>query len=114
MNAAARMFNQGALSRGWAVSFLLERAQLSSMVIVISILTSALSMVYVTNMTRSLNAGLQQTHAERDHMHVQWGQLLLEKSTWMMQARVQQIAEDKLGMVFPDNKSVVIVANDKG
>jgi cell division protein FtsL len=114
MNAAARMFNQGALSRGWAVSFLLERAQFSSMVLVLAILTSALSMVYVTNMTRTMNAALQQTVVERDHMHVQWGQLLLEKSTWMMQARVQQVAEEKLGMVFPDNKSVVIVANDKG
>ena len=28
--------------------------------------------------------------------------LLLEKSTWMMQARVEQIAEDKLGMIIPE------------
>ena len=114
MNAAARLFNQGALSRGWAVSFLLERAQFSTLVLVLAVLTSALSMVYVTNMTRSMNGALQQTLTERDHMHVQWGQLLLEKSTWMMQARVQQVAEDKLGMVFPNHKSVVIVANDQG
>ncbi len=110
MNAAARMFNQGVLSRGWAVSFLLERAQVSIIILMLVIITSALSMVYVTNQTRGLNASLQQTQVERDHMHVQWGQLLLEKSTWMMQARVQQIAEDKLNMVFPAGKSVVVVA----
>jgi cell division protein FtsL len=112
MNAAARLFNQGALSRGWAVTFMLERAQFSTLVLVLAILTSALSMVYVTNVTRGLNATLQQSLTERDHMHVQWGRLLLEKSTWMMQARIQQVAEDKLGMVVPDSKSVVIVTNE--
>lgn len=109
MNAAARMFNQGMLSRGWAVSFLLERAQVSMIILILAILTSALSTVYITNQTRGLNAGLQQALAEQDHMHVQWEQLLLEKSTWMMQARVQQIAENKLHMGFPTGKSVVVV-----
>jgi cell division protein FtsL len=109
MNAAARMFNQGVLSRGWAISFGLAKAQASSLILIIAILTSALSMVYVTNMTRSLHANLQQASAELDNIHIQWGQLLLEKSTWMMQARVQQIAENKLGMVFPDSKSLVII-----
>ncbi len=42
-------------------------------------------------------------------LHVQRGQLLLERSTWMMQARIQPIAENKLGMIIPDHKSVVIV-----
>jgi cell division protein FtsL len=112
MNAAARMFNQGVLSRGWAASFLLERAQLSTVILVLVILASALSTVYVTNQARGVNANLQQTLTERDEMHVQWGQLLLEKSTWMMQARVQQIAENKLGMVFPAGKSVIVVAAD--
>lgn len=113
MNAAARMFNQGALSRGWAISFLLQRAQVSTIFLVLAILASALSTVYVTNLTRSFHAALQQTAIERDHMHVQWGQLLLEKSTWMMQARVQQIAEEQLAMVYPDHKSVVIVTDTK-
>ncbi|MDR3478540.1 MAG: cell division protein FtsL [Gammaproteobacteria bacterium] len=108
MNAAAR-FNQGVLSRGWAVSAFLTRARLSTLVLFLAILTSALSMVYVTNATRSMNASYQQNLVERDHLHVQWGQLLLEKSTWMMQARVQTIAEKKLGMVIPDGKSVVII-----
>jgi cell division protein FtsL len=40
---------------------------------------------------------------------VERGQLLLERGTWMMQARIQKFAESKLGMVIPDHKSVVIV-----
>jgi cell division protein FtsL len=109
MNAAARMLNQGALSRGWAVSILLSRMELSTIALIVAIIMSALSTIYVTNITRSLNANLQQSLIERDHIRTQWAQLLLEKSTWMMQARVQQIAEKKLDMVVPDSKSVVVV-----
>jgi cell division protein FtsL len=113
MNAAARMFNQGVLSRGWAVAVFVSRAQLSTVLLIIAVLTSALSIVYVTNTSRSLNAGLQQTLADRDRIHIQWGRLLLEKSTWMVQARVQQIAEDQLQMVLPNSKSVVIINMNK-
>jgi len=108
MNAAAR-FNQGVLSRGWAISVFLTRVQFSTLIVGLTILSSALMMVYITNCTRCLNASLQQSLVDRDHLYVQHGQLLLEKSTWMMQARVQQIAEDKLGMVVPTGKSVIIV-----
>lgn len=109
MNAAARFLSQSTVSRTWVVSILLSKAQFSLFTLIVSTLISALSIVYVTNTTRSLNANVQQALAERDHLHVQWGQLLLEKSTWIMQARIQQIASHKLGMVIPNSKSVVIV-----
>lgn len=109
MNTAARLFNQGVLSRSWVFSVLLSRTQCMVITLVLAVLTSALSIVYVTNASRSLNAALQQRVAEREQMHIQWGQLLLEKSTWVMQARVQHTAEQELGMVIPNNKSVVIV-----
>jgi cell division protein FtsL len=109
MNAASRLFNQGVLSRGWAVSVFFSKVQVSTVVLIAAVLTSALSIVYVTNQTRTFNAGLQQTYYERDQIHNQWGKLLLERSTWMMQARVEQIAEDKLGMMMPDSKSIVVV-----
>ena len=109
MNAAARMLNQGVLSRGWAISFFLAKSQLSTMILVLAVLSSALSIIYVTNITRTLNANIQQNLTMHDTLHVQWGQLLLEKSTWMVQARVQQVAEEKLQMVIPDSKSVMIV-----
>lgn len=109
MNAAARFLSQSSVSRTWVISVLMAKAQLSTLTLLVAVLMSALSIVYVTNNTRSLNANLQQMQAERDHLHVQWGQLLLEKSTWIMQARIQQIASNKLGMVVPNSKSVVIV-----
>lgn len=109
MNAAARFLSQSSVSRTWVASVILSRVQLTTMSLLMAILISALGIVYVTNTTRSMNASLQQLQAERDRLHVQWGQLLLEKSTWLMQARIQQIASNKLGMVVPDNKSVVII-----
>jgi cell division protein FtsL len=113
MNAAARMFNQGVMSRGWVVSFIYARIKASTIILVLAMLTTALSIVYVTDMTRGLHATYQQSLLERDHLHVQWDKLLLEKSTWMTQARVQQVAEDKLGMAFPDNKSVIVVNTEE-
>lgn len=109
MNAAARFANQGALSRGLAVSLFWTKDQFSTIFLTLMVLTSALSLVYVTNSSRSLNASLQQTLADREQLHVQWGQLLLEKGTWMTQGRVQRVAERDLNMVLPDGKSVVVV-----
>lgn len=109
MNTAARLVNQRVLSRSWVMSVLLKRSQLPLLAMMTSVLFSALTVIYMTNTTRSLNASIQQTLAEREQLHVQWGQLLLEKSTWIMQARIQNLAEGKLGMLIPDSKSVVVV-----
>ena len=109
MNAAARVFNQGVLSRGWVISVFLTRAQLRMAMLMATALVSALSLVYVINASRGYNSAIQQTLAERNHLHVQWGQLLLEKGSLAMEARVQNIAEGQLDMVVPDNKSVVVV-----
>ncbi len=105
MNAAARLLNQGVLSRGWVVSLLFNRSQIFSFILAIAALLSALSIIYVTNLSRSLNAEMEKMLAQQQQMHLQWGQLLLEKSTWVMQARVQNVAADKLDMTIPDRKT---------
>ena len=109
MNAAARLLNQGVLSRGWVVSVFLTRFDISLFVLVFAVLISALSLIYMTNSARSLNASIEQSYTEHDQLHIQHGQLLLEKSTLTMQARVQDIAEERLNMVAPEGKAVVIV-----
>jgi len=109
MNAAARLFNQGELSRGWVVSIFFTRFQYSIGVMILFIVVSALSLIYVTNCTRSLNANLHQLSLEQDHLQITRGQLLLEKSSLTMQARIQTLAERQLNMVVPDGKSVIVV-----
>lgn len=109
MNAAARLVQQGFLSRHLALSHLLTRKQIMVAMLGLAILVSALSIIYVTHVTRLLHASYQHNLVESERLHVQRGQLLLERSTWMMQARIQRIAENKLGMIIPEHKSVRII-----
>lgn len=109
MNAAARLVHQHVLSRHLVLAYLLTRRQMAVLLLSLSVLLSALGVVYVIHVNRVLHANYQHNLAEQDRLHVERGQLLLERSTWMMQARTQQIAEKKLGMMIPDHKSVVII-----
>lgn len=109
MNAAARLVHQNALAKQLVLIHLLTRKQLAVLILAISVVFSALSVIYVTHTNRVLHAEYQHSLAEKNHLYVERGQLLLERGTWMMQARIQKLAEDKLGMVMPDHKSVVIV-----
>lgn len=112
MNAAARLVKQGSLSRSWVISVVLARTQYATLTLVAGVLISALSVVYVTNMSRTLTANIQQLLVERDHLHVQWGQLLLEKGAWITPSRVQRVAEANLDMTIPNSKSVVMVSGE--
>ncbi len=109
MNAAARLAHQGVLSRQWVFVYRLSRQQMTILLLTMAVLCSALSVIYVSHASRIMHANYQRNITEQDHLHVMRGQLLLERSTWMMQARIQQVAENKLGMVLPDNKSVVMI-----
>lgn len=109
MNAAARLVHQNVLSRHLVLTHTITKSQLAVMFMSIAVLLSALSVIYVTQCTRVMYADYQHNLAQQDQLHVQRGQLLLERSTWMMQSRVQNIAEDKMGMIVPNAKSVVII-----
>lgn len=109
MNAAARLVHQHGLSRHLLLTHFLTRKQLTVIFLGMMVVFSALSLIYVTHLTRELHAGFARNLNLQDRLHVSRGQLLLERSTWMMQARVQEVAEKKLGMIFPDHKSVVVV-----
>ena len=109
MNAAARLVHQNILTRQFVVAYFLTRRQMMVMGLALTVLFSALSVIYVTHVTRILHANFQHNRVEQDHLHVERGQLLLERSTWMVQSRIQQIAESKLGMIIPDHQSVVII-----
>ena len=109
MNAAARLVHQSALTRHLVLTHLLTRRQIMVFFLALAVLISALSVIYVTHLTRIFCAAYQHDLVEQDHLQMQRGQLLLERSTWMMQARIQQVAEKKLGMMIPTHKSIVIL-----
>lgn len=114
MNTTTRLLTPGTLSHDVAASIAsaIARVQFGMVTLVTAVLISGLSVVYATNASRGLNAGLQQAMTERNQLHIQWSQLLLEKGTWVMQARVEQVAADKLGMYIPDSKSITVVSSN--
>jgi len=109
MNAAARLVHQSVLSRHLVFTHLLTRQQVTTMILALMVLLSALSVIYMTHVTRELHANYQHNLVERDRLYVQRGQLLLERSAGLMQSRIQQVAESKLGMMVPDHHSIVII-----
>jgi len=109
MNAAARLVHQNMLTGHFLRIHFLSRQYIMMGILMLAVLLSALSVIYVTHVTRILHANYQHHLTEQDRLHMERGQLLLERSTWMMQARVQQFAEQKLGMIIPDSRSVVVV-----
>lgn len=109
MNAAARLVHQGVLSRHLVLTHLLSKRQIAVAMLALTVLLSALSIIYVTHTTRVLHAAYQHNVGEQNQLRVQRSQLLLERSTWMMLSRIQQLAENKLGMVTPNSQSVIVI-----
>lgn len=71
---------------------------------------SALGVVYSSFETRRLVAQHQQLLNEKNAMQVEWGQLLLEQSTWGSYNRVEQLAGSKLKMRVPSPNEIVMVS----
>lgn len=109
MNAAARLVHQSALSRHLVFTYALTRKQFAMVLLIMSVLFSAIGIVYVTHMTRIVNANYQRNLLEVNRLHIEKSRLLLEESALVMQARVQQQAENELGMIIPEYKSIVVV-----
>lgn len=110
MNSAARVIKHSvALSRHPVLAYISEVIHSPCSLILLAALVSALSLIYVSNTARDLRAEMHQATVTRDQLHVQWQQLLIEKGTWIMQARVQATAERRLHMMIPDRKSIVVI-----
>ena len=108
MSLATHYSGSKVLSRG-AAGALVDRLSFTLPILLVAMVFSALSVIYISNEVRSMSAGLQHARAERIALHMEWEQLTLEKSTLIMQARVQRFAENRLGMTMPDVQSVVDV-----
>ncbi len=109
MNAAARLVHRNVISRHLLLTHLLTRRQITLLMLACAVLVSALSTIYVIQMTRTLHADYQRSLIEQNRLHALRSQLLLERSTWTMPARIQQVAESKLGMIIPEHESVVVI-----
>lgn len=109
MNAAAKLLTQSSLSRQGMLALFFTRTQRLLSFFLFLVFMSSLSVIYMTNLTRDLNAGLYQSRSEYSRLYGQQGQLLLERSTLGMQARVERTAEKTFNMIMPAHPVVVLV-----
>jgi cell division protein FtsL len=110
MNTAARALAQNNFSQANDYSLTFSRQIAGVLLLVIAVLTSAFSVVYVKSLDRQLFNQLQTLYQKRDSLNVEKGKLLLEQNTFAAPARVQSIAQDQLGMVIPKAKEINIIS----
>ena len=75
----------------------------------LSVVLSALSLVWARHQARQQFVELRSLESERDAMDIEWGRLQLEQSTWATHGRIERIAREQLEMRIPAPSEVVIV-----
>ena len=83
-----------------------------TVVLVLSVVVSALALIYSTHRSRELFNELQQQQRREWALDEDWERLLLEQGTLAAYERVSQSAENKLDMVMPDPAAVRVVRPD--
>ena len=83
--------------------------RISLLLLIASVLTSALAVVYAKHQARGLFVELQQLERTQDRLDTEWGQLQLEESTWATHGRIESLARSQLEMEIPEPDSLVIV-----
>mgnify|MGYP002629448326 FL=1 len=76
------------------------------------ILTSGLSVVHTTHENRVAFNALQVMKEQANQLEVEWGQLLIEQSTFGIEGRVAQKAIEQLQMQVPEPSNIVVVSHE--
>lgn len=85
------------------------RSWMFVVVALVLVIGSCVAVIYSSFETRRLVATHQRLQLENNGMQVEWGQLLLEQSTWGSYNRVEQLAGQKLNMRVPSPSEIVMV-----
>jgi cell division protein FtsL len=109
MNAASRALQSSFVNVNPRV-LVISRQMLGLFLLIIALLASAVSVVYVKSLDRQLFSDLQTLQQTRDDLRVEAGQLLLEQNTLAAPERVQAIAQQQLGMIVPGTKDIVAIS----
>lgn len=86
-------------------------SSLSLVLIVLAALNvcSAVAVVYGKHLSRQSYAQISQSQQVIDELDVQWSQLQIEESTFSEHGLVARTARDRLGMVLPGHKGIVMI-----
>ena len=78
-------------------------------VLILAIMSTAVSVVYSKHQSRKLFVELQKLHHQIDELNIEWGRLQLEQSTWSSHGRIEKIARTKLKMTLPKANEVIYI-----
>ena len=87
-------------------------ASLRLLLVLIMLLGSGISVVYLTHQGRFLFTELQQLKSQANELQVEWGQLLIEQSTFGLEGIIEQKATEQLSMRIPDLEQIVMVRHE--
>ncbi|MGI1678452.1 MAG: cell division protein FtsL [Cellvibrionaceae bacterium] len=73
------------------------------------VMVSGLGVIYSTHVSRQLFNELEGKRRTTAQLHTEWGQYLLEQSTWAAYNRIEDLAESKLDMQLPDQEKIIVV-----
>ncbi len=80
-----------------------------NVMLLLAVVGSSLSVVWVSHKQRELIAKIHQQSKTQNELQVEWGKLLLERSTVGSLAEVDEAATIKLGMVSPAPDKINVV-----
>lgn len=83
--------------------------RLLAALLVVANIGSAIAVVYARHEHRQLFVALTRLERERDELNIEFGRLQLEQATWAESNRIDQVARNRLGMVFPSADETVVV-----
>jgi len=78
-------------------------------VLIVAIMSSAVSVIYSKHQSRKLFVELQKLEKQIDELNIEWGRLQLEQSTWSSHGRIEKIARNKLHMTLPKANEVIYI-----
>jgi cell division protein FtsL len=81
--------------------------------LVLLLVGSALAVVFSAYQYRILFNQHQNLVANWDELQVEWGQLVLEESSWAANNRIEQIASRRLDMLVPEPGMIEIVRHER-
>ena len=90
----------------------LDPGAMALMFLLAVLLTSGLSVVYTTHKNRFSFSELQQLKDHANQLQVEWGQLLIEQSTFGLEGRIEQKATEQLQMRVPELSNIVMVSHE--
>ncbi len=77
--------------------------------LIVAVLGSGIVVVYARQQHRQAYIELTRLEKQRDELNIEFSRLQLEQATWSETNRIEQVAAERLGMVFPQGKDVVVI-----